>query len=81
MEKLQFKHTQKNLRDFLNILSLFKTDINAPQLLIIIKKYKLESELKVFMEILNERNEALELNLNCHKYKKLKNDIILSIKI
>ena len=71
----------KGEKDFLDILSLFKTDINAPQLLKIIKKYKLESAFKVFMEILNERNEALEINLNRHKYKKLKNNIILSMKI
>ena len=73
--------TTKGEKDFLDILSLFKTDINSPQLLIIVKKYKLESELKIFMEILNERNEVLELDLNRHKYKKLKSNIVLSMTI
>jgi len=73
--------TTKGEKDFLDILSLFKTDINAPQLLKIIKKYKLENELRVFIKILNERNEALEIDLNRHKYKKLKSNIVLSMKI
>jgi len=38
--------TTKGEKDFLDILSLFQTNINTPQLLIVIKKYKLENELK-----------------------------------
>lgn len=66
----------KGEKDFLDILSLFQTDINTAKLLKIIKKYKLENTLEVFLEILNERNEALELNLNRHGYKKLKTQIL-----
>lgn len=65
----------KGEKDFLDILSLFQTDINTAKLLKIIKKYKLENTLEVFLEILNERNEALELDLNRHGYKKLKTQI------
>lgn len=66
----------KGEKDFLDVLSLFQTDIDTAKLLKIIKKYKLESALKTFMEILNERNVALELDLNRHKYKKLKTEIL-----
>lgn len=77
----QRTRSTKGEKDFLDVLSLFQTDIDTAKLLKIIKKYKLENALKIFMEILNERNEVLELNLNRHKYKKLKTDIILSMKI
>lgn len=71
----------KGEKDFLDILSLFQTNIDAIKLLKIIRKYKLESALKVFLGILDERNEASELDLNRHKYRKLKTDIILSMQI
>jgi hypothetical protein len=71
----------KGEKDFLDILSLFQINVDSVKLSKIIKEYQLENALKVFMEILSERNEALELNLNRHKYKKLKNDIISSLKL
>lgn len=75
----QRARSTKGEKDFLDILSLFKTDIDTEKLSKIIKKYKLKNALKIFMEILNERNEAPELDLNRHKYKKLKIGIISSI--
>jgi len=69
----------KGEKDFLDILSLFQTDIDTAKLLKIIERYKLENALKVFLEILDERNEAIELDLNRHKYKKLKTKILQSL--
>lgn len=71
----QRTRSAKGEKDFLDILSLFQTDIDTAKLLKIIKKYKLENAFKAFVEILDERNEVLELDLNRHKYKKLKNKI------
>lgn len=69
----------KGEKDFLDILSLFQTDIDTVKLVKIIKKYKLENAFKAFVEILDERNEALELDLNRHAYKKLKTIILHSL--
>lgn len=75
----QRARSAKGEKDFLDILSLFQTDIDTVKLVKIIKKYQLENTLEVFLEILNERNEASELNLNRHQYKKLKTIILRSL--
>ncbi len=69
--------TVKGQKDFLDLLSLFITvEVNRNILNNIISKYKLDSSLGFFQEIMNERIEVLEINLNKHSYKKLKEKII-----
>ncbi len=65
----------KGEKDFLDILSLFQSGIDTNLANKIIKKYRLENSFEFFIDILNERVEAPELNISRHKYKKLKTKI------
>jgi hypothetical protein len=65
--------TVKGQKDFLDLLSLFMiAEINKKTLNFIINKYKLNSSLIFFREMMDEYVEIPELNLNKHLYKKLK---------
>lgn len=74
----QRQRTTKGEKDFLDLISLFQTRPDVKILNIIIKTHKLTKEYQTFLKELNERFEILELNLNKHKFKKLKARIILS---
>jgi hypothetical protein len=69
--------TSKGEKDFLDILSLFKTGAGDKDEIIKIKKdYNLEKQFVCFINVLNERVEAREIELNKHGYKRLKTEII-----
>ena len=69
--------TIKGQKDFLDLLSLFATpETDRKRLNNIINKYKLDSSLDFFQELMNERVEISELDLNKHSYKKLKDKIM-----
>ncbi len=68
--------TVKGQKDFLDLLSLLMTDeIDKNKVNVLIHKYDLKSSLDFFKEILNERVDVVEINLNRHSYKKLKDKI------
>lgn len=68
--------TPKGEKDFLDILSLFKTqEVNAKEILTIKKDYDLEKQFVNFLNFLDERVEAKEVGLNKHQYKRLKTEI------
>lgn len=67
----------KGEKDFLDILSLFKTGAgDIEKLKKILKDYDLKESLNFFLGMLNERTQALEVGLNKHQYKKLKTEIL-----
>lgn len=69
--------TSKGEKDFLDILSLFKTKTyNAEKIKMILKKYNFGTYIDVLRQLLSERTHALEIGLNDHFYKKLKVDIV-----
>ena len=70
----------KGEKDFLDLLSLFQSGLNETPILKIIKKYSLEKTLDLFIGLLNERTHVPELNLNPHTYKKIKTEILKSLK-
>ncbi|MCX6792135.1 MAG: hypothetical protein NT149_03810 [Candidatus Gottesmanbacteria bacterium] len=73
--------TPKGEKDFLDILSLFKTKTyDAWKLKTILKTYNFGTCIDVFSQLLSERTHALEIGLNDHFYKKLKVDIVSFIK-
>ena len=68
--------TPKGEKDFLDILSLFKSRVGDIIGISKIKKdYNLEKQFAHFLNFLDERVEALEIGLNKHGYKKLKIEI------
>lgn len=68
--------TPKGEKDFLDILSLFKTQAgNAKEILTIKKDYDLEKQFVNFLNFLDERVEAKEVELDKHQYKRLKTEI------
>lgn len=71
-------NTPKGEKDFLDIISLFMSGVNTKILIKIITKYKMKKELDQFLKTLSERKNIKELNINNHKYKKIKEDIISS---
>lgn len=69
--------TLKGEKDFLDILSLFKTKTyDVEKIKMILKKYHLGTCIDVLRQLLSERTHALEIGLNDHFYKKLKVDIV-----
>lgn len=68
--------TVKGQKDFLDLLSLLILETNEKILKNIINKYKLSSSVNFFIEMMNERVEIHEININKHSYKKLKQEII-----
>lgn len=73
--------TPKGEKDFLDLLSLFMADgVDYIKIRKIAKDYNLEAQIKFFLGMLNERIDALEIGLNRHGYKKVKSDIIYSLK-
>jgi predicted nucleotidyltransferase len=70
----------KGEKDFLDILALFESGIDTEAVVETIKMYKLQKSLRLFLDGLAERNEVLELNINRHLYKKLKNKIFAELK-
>ena len=68
--------TPKGEKDFLDILSLFKTKVgNITGIIKIKKDYNLEKQFVYFLNFLDERVEAREVGLNRHQYKRLKTEI------
>lgn len=68
--------TPKGEKDFLDILSLFKSGAGDINMIMKIKKdYNLEKQFVYFISFLDERVEALEVGLNKHQYKRLKTEI------
>lgn len=68
--------TSKGEKDFLDILSLFKSGAGDINMIMKIKKdYNLEKQFVYFISFLDERVEALEVGLNKHRYKRLKTEI------
>lgn len=68
--------TPKGEKDFLDILSLFKSGAGDINMIMKIKKdYNLEKQFVYFISFLDERVEALEVGLNKHRYKRLKTEI------
>lgn len=65
----------KGQKDFLDLLSLLSIDFDIEKVNWILQKYSLKYALRFFNEILSENTKASELNLNKHKYKKLKDKI------
>lgn len=69
-------NTPKGEKDFLDILSLFKSGVGDIIGIGKIKEsYNLEKQFAYFLNFLDERVEALEIGLNKHSYKKLKTEI------
>lgn len=68
--------TPKGEKDFLDILSLFKTGAgDFGKIIKIEKDNNLEKSFRYFLYILDERVEAMEIGLNKHNYKRLKTEI------
>jgi len=69
--------TVKGQKDFLDLFSLFASgEIDKKSLKNIIHKYTLDNCLVFFQEMMNERTDLHEIDLNKHSYKKLKEKIV-----
>lgn len=73
-------NSPKGEKDFLDILSLFKSGVGDIIGIREIKEsYNLEKQFAYFLNFLDERVEALEIGLNKHSYKRLKTEISSSL--
>jgi hypothetical protein len=67
----------KGRKDFIDSVSLLKFgNLNLEKVRRIIKKYKLESVLKLWREFLGENFEVEELKINKHEYARLKKNLL-----
>lgn len=72
-------NSSKGEKDFLDLISLFENGMNNPDLLTkVIKEYNMQSCVKKFEEKLLSSTEIMELELNKHRMKKVK-EIILAL--
>lgn len=68
--------TPKGRKDFLDIISLYRSGINLAEITQIISKYNLTKEKNIFSEFLSETTSIAELNINSHNFSKLKKDLL-----
>lgn len=68
--------TPKGRKDFLDIISLYRSGINLVGITQIISKYKLTKEMDIFREFLSETTSIVELNINSHYFSKFKKNIL-----
>ena len=70
--------TPKGRKDFIDLISLINTNlVDLTKVVEIIKKYNFQTSLNKFIEFLNENLELPELEINKHKFSKIKKDIYL----
>ncbi|OGD61811.1 hypothetical protein A2160_04050 [Candidatus Beckwithbacteria bacterium RBG_13_42_9] len=72
----------KGRKDFLDLISLLgKQAVDYPQVLQIIKSYRLQQTLKVFKQFLDESTQIEELNLNPHFFAKTKKRVLRDLEL
>lgn len=72
--------SQKGRKDFLDILSLFLSQqVEGKMVAKILRDYKLEAAKGLFSAMLDESTRVPELNLNPHRYSRLKKEIRSSL--
>lgn len=73
--------TIKGEKDKIDIFSLlFKTDLDFRFYKKLLSKYQQKDLLKNLIDLLNSSNEIPELNINQHKYNRLKKEILKKLK-
>ena len=70
----------KGRKDFLDIISLIisQKDI-LPKAKAVLEQYKMQEQLKTFLEFLQENTQIEEFNLSSHHFAKLKKEILIQL--
>ncbi len=70
----------KGRKDFIDLVFLWQLrECNTGRITEIIKKHRLEKELGIFVDFVNENVELPELNLSRHQYAKFKKEVLFDL--